>query len=205
MSNDCKKEEDYNNYILLGYIGAVILAIGPTYQSIKIWRTKRSLDISILWCVNYIIGLIFVITYLSYEKAIPVLAGNSFELFNVIVMVCSKIYLEKKFFCLEWDIQPPDIIKMNINDFVKVATRNVITFSMDYEEIYKLLEKSNDEEDIFLLSITRDELRLMEQKMDNAPILDDEDTLVEEKHREIHDSDEELSDNDEIVYLNLTP
>lgn len=198
-NNDCNDTETFNEFVFLGYLGAFMLALGPSYQSIKIWRTKRSLDISMRWCLNYIVALTFVITYLSYEKALPVLIGNSVELFNVIIMVSLKVYFEQKFLCLEWDGKP-EIIKMNLNDFAKVATKDAITFSMDHEEVYHLLEKSNDEDDIFLLKITRNDLNIMEQKMNQAPVIEDEEIKNEETHRKIHDSDEEFSDNDEIVY-----
>jgi uncharacterized protein with PQ loop repeat len=197
--NNCDDSETFNEYIFLGYLGAFMLALGPSYQSIKIWRTQRSLDISMRWCLNYIIALTFVISYLSYEKALPVLIGNSVELLNVIIMVSLKVYFEEKFLCLEWNGKP-EIIKMNLNDFAKVASRDAITFSMDYDEIYNLLEKSNDEDDIFLLTITRDDINTMELKMDQAPYIEDVDIKNEETHRKIHDSDEEFSDHDEIVY-----
>lgn len=197
--SDCNKVNNINAHVILGYIGAFMLALGPSWQTYKIWHTKRSVDIDIIWLLIYIVGLSFVISYLAYELTMPVLIGNCIEFVNVLIMISLKVYLERKFLCLDWDGKP-EIINININDFAKVATTNKITFSIDHDEMHKILEKSNDGDDIFRFEMTRNMHQEMGNKMNAAPYIENEDQKEEDTHRKIHDSDEEFSDNDEIVY-----
>ena len=65
---------------IIGYIAGFLMAIALSPQIIKAWKTKSTKDISIVWTVIVLIGLILWIVYAILNKIMPLLIFASIEL-----------------------------------------------------------------------------------------------------------------------------
>jgi MtN3 and saliva related transmembrane protein len=76
---------------LTGYIAGFILAISITPQVIKAWKTKSTKDISIIWNLMYLLGLLLFLVYGMGIKEMPIVVMGSIETLLVISLITAKI------------------------------------------------------------------------------------------------------------------
>jgi len=88
---DVKKESSLVIDII-GLIGGIVIAIGPSVQLIKIIKTGEKKDISFKWMLLYTIGMIGSLTYNSHYQNYPILIPAVFEAIVIIIMFIIKIY-----------------------------------------------------------------------------------------------------------------
>ena len=76
---------------IIGYIAGFLMAIALSPQIIKAWKTKSTKDISIIWTVIVLIGLILWIAYAILNKIMPLLIFASIELSMTFLLFILKI------------------------------------------------------------------------------------------------------------------
>ena len=76
---------------IIGYIAGFLMAIALSPQIIKAWKTKSTKDISIVWTVIVLIGLILWIAYAILNKIMPLLIFASIELSMTFLLFILKI------------------------------------------------------------------------------------------------------------------
>ena len=76
---------------LIGYLAGIITAISLTPQVIKAWKTKSTKDISILWNIIYILGLLLFLVYGFGIKEMPILLAATIEVMLAISLIVAKI------------------------------------------------------------------------------------------------------------------
>ena len=86
----------------LGYSGGIILSICLLPQIITVVRTKQVNNISYLWQILYIIGIVLHLYYGIYYNLLPIYIPTIIELVLIIVLLILKI----KFSLTEKQIQP---------------------------------------------------------------------------------------------------
>ena len=64
---------------IVGYLAGFIVAIALSPQLIKAWRTKSTKDISILWNLALIAGLILWVVYGIFNSILPLAIFASVE------------------------------------------------------------------------------------------------------------------------------
>ena len=78
---------------IVGYLAGFIVAIALLPQVIKAWRTKSTKDISILWNLIFITGLILWVVYGIVNKILPLAIFASVEA----TMAASLLVLKLKY------------------------------------------------------------------------------------------------------------
>lgn len=76
---------------LTGYVAGLIIAVSLTPQVIKAWKTKSTKDISILWNIIYISGLLLFLVYGFGIKEMPILVAGTIEVSLAISLIVAKI------------------------------------------------------------------------------------------------------------------
>lgn len=68
-----------SQFEIVGYIAGFLVSISLTPQLIKTWMTKSTKDISILWTIILMTGLLFWIIYASFNQILPLLIFGIIE------------------------------------------------------------------------------------------------------------------------------
>lgn len=76
---------------IFGYIAAFFMAISLIPQVLKSLRTKSTRDISILWTLIYIAGLMFWIIYSIKLPSYPLMFAASIEMFLAVSLLILKL------------------------------------------------------------------------------------------------------------------
>jgi MtN3 and saliva related transmembrane protein len=76
---------------LIGYIAGLIIAVSLMPQVIKAWRTKSTKDISILWNIIYVFGLLLFLIYGFGINQIPILVAGTIEISLAISLIIAKM------------------------------------------------------------------------------------------------------------------
>jgi len=76
---------------LTGYLAGLIIAVSLTPQVIKAWKTKSTKDISILWNIIYISGLLLFLVYGFGIKELPILVAGTIEVTLASSLIIAKI------------------------------------------------------------------------------------------------------------------
>ena len=76
---------------IVGYSAGLIIAVSLTPQVIKTWKTKSAKDISILWNIIYILGLLLFLIYGFGIKEMPILVAGTIEVSLAISLIVAKI------------------------------------------------------------------------------------------------------------------
>ena len=76
---------------LIGYLAGIIVAISLIPQVIKSWKTKSTKDISVMWTLIYLIGLILWIVYGIGILSFPIIIFVSIEALLAISLLILKI------------------------------------------------------------------------------------------------------------------
>lgn len=66
--------------VIIGLIGAILTTFAAIPQLIKILKTKKATDISLLTLIMMVVGLIFWEIYGIFDNDLPILIGNSISL-----------------------------------------------------------------------------------------------------------------------------
>lgn len=78
---------------IVGHTAGLLVAIALLPQVIKTWRTKSTKDISLLWTIVLIIGLILWVIYGFANRLLPIMIFVSIEIFlALIIFVFNLIY-----------------------------------------------------------------------------------------------------------------
>ncbi len=76
---------------LLGYLAGFTIAISLIPQVIKAWKTKSTKDISIIWNLIYISGLLMFLVYGFGIKQVPILVAGTIETLLAISLITAKL------------------------------------------------------------------------------------------------------------------
>ena len=82
---------DFMTLEFLGYLGGLLIAIALAPQLIKTWKTKSAKDLSLLWTMISLIGLILYGIYAALNSVYPLLTFAIIESIMVIVLVLLKV------------------------------------------------------------------------------------------------------------------
>jgi len=76
---------------LVGYLAGITVAVSLTPQVVKAWRTRSTGDISILWTVIYLLGLILWIVYGVGIASYPIVVMLSIEALLALALLALKL------------------------------------------------------------------------------------------------------------------
>ncbi len=76
---------------IIGYLAGIIVAIALSPQVIKAWTTKSTKDISIIWTVTYMLGLLLWITYGVGISSYPLIITISIEFLMLLSLFILKL------------------------------------------------------------------------------------------------------------------
>ncbi len=76
---------------LTGYLAGFIIALSLTPQVVKSWKTKSTTDISLLWNIILIFGLLLYFIYGIGIKQMPIIVMNTIEISLAISLVVAKL------------------------------------------------------------------------------------------------------------------
>ena len=79
------------NIKIIGYLAGFLIAIALSPQLIKIWRTKSTKDISILWTLMLMFGLLLWVVYAISNKILPLLIFASIEFLMTLSLFVMKL------------------------------------------------------------------------------------------------------------------
>ena len=75
----------------IGYCGGIILSICLIPQILKIYKTKKVDNISLLWQLMYISGILLHLVYAFYYNLIPIYIPTIIELCLILFLIFLKI------------------------------------------------------------------------------------------------------------------
>ena len=75
----------------IGYLAGFIIAIALTPQVIQAWITKSTKDISLLWTIILLLGLLLYFVYGIGIKEMPIIVMNAVETILVISLIIAKL------------------------------------------------------------------------------------------------------------------
>ena len=76
---------------IVGHAAGLIVAVALLPQVIKTWRTKSTRDISLLWTIVFIIGLILWVIYGFANRLMPIMIFVSIETFLALIIFVFKL------------------------------------------------------------------------------------------------------------------
>ncbi|MFA5925479.1 MAG: PQ-loop domain-containing transporter [Parcubacteria group bacterium] len=79
-----------NSIQLTGYLAGFIIAVSLAPQVSKAWKTKSTADISLLWNVIYIFGLVLFQIYAFGINEMPLIITNTVELVLAGALIAAK-------------------------------------------------------------------------------------------------------------------
>ncbi len=74
-----------------GYAAGAVLAFALTPQVWKSWKTKSTRDISLLWSVIYLFGLLLFLVYGFGIREMPIMVMNTIEIFLAASLIAAKL------------------------------------------------------------------------------------------------------------------
>jgi len=80
---------------ITGYLGGGLIAMALLPQIIKTWKTKSVEDISLLWTIVLMIGLLFYVVYAIKNTIIPLLIFASVEAVMTLILIIFKLVYSK--------------------------------------------------------------------------------------------------------------
>jgi MtN3 and saliva related transmembrane protein len=75
----------------LGYAAGIITTLAFLPQAVRIFRTRRTRDISLLWALAMNVGIILWLLYGIVKNDMPIIAANSITLFLLIIILYYKV------------------------------------------------------------------------------------------------------------------
>ncbi len=90
-------DSEKNKYVdILGYSGGVILSICLAPQIYKVIKTKEVENISLLWQILYITGIILHLYYSLYYNLLPIFIPTIIELCLILFLFSLKIIFKNR-------------------------------------------------------------------------------------------------------------
>ncbi|GEC71900.1 MtN3 and saliva related transmembrane protein [Flavobacterium flevense] len=81
---------------ILGFVAGICVMTSVIPQILKVWRTKKVKDISLLTFSVLTFGVALWVVYGILKKDMPIIITNSISLFLNLIMVYFIIYYEKE-------------------------------------------------------------------------------------------------------------
>jgi len=79
-------------YELFGYISGFLFSISLIPQIYKSYKTKKLDDMSYLWQIIFLVGMILMLIYSYQKNLMPVFIPASFEASFMLILFSMKIY-----------------------------------------------------------------------------------------------------------------
>jgi MtN3 and saliva related transmembrane protein len=79
----------------VGYLGGFLIAVALAPQLIRAWKTKSTKDISILWTLVLLVGLLLYAFYAIINAIIPLMVFALVESGMVLILIGLKIKYER--------------------------------------------------------------------------------------------------------------
>ena len=76
---------------IIGYIRGFLIAMALAPQLVKTWRTKSAEDLSLLWTIVSLCGLLLYGIYAFINTVLPLLTFATIESVMVIILIILKI------------------------------------------------------------------------------------------------------------------
>ena len=90
-------DSEKNKYVdILGYSGGVILSICLAPQIYKVIKTKEVENISLLWQILYITGIILHLYYSLYYNLLPIFIPTIIELCLILFLLSLKVIFKNR-------------------------------------------------------------------------------------------------------------
>lgn len=80
---------------LIDYLGGFLIAVALAPQLLKAWKTKSAEDLSLLWTMVSLIGLILYGIYAAINNVLPLLTFAIIESIMVVTLVSLKIKYDR--------------------------------------------------------------------------------------------------------------
>ncbi len=75
----------------LGYAAGIITTLAFLPQAIRIFRTRQTRDISLLWAFSMNLGIILWLLYGIVKKDLPIITANSITLVLLMIILYFKV------------------------------------------------------------------------------------------------------------------
>lgn len=79
---------------IIGHVGGFLIAISLLPQLVKAYKTKSTKDLSLLWTLVLLIGLLLYAIYATKNNVVPLMVFASVEFFMVLILIFLKITYE---------------------------------------------------------------------------------------------------------------
>lgn len=90
-------DSENNKYVdILGYSGGVILSICLAPQIYKVLKTREVENISLLWQILYITGIVLHLYYSIHYHLLPIFIPTIIELVLILILLTLKIIFKEK-------------------------------------------------------------------------------------------------------------
>ncbi len=80
---------------LVGYAGGFLIALALLPQLIKTFKTKSAKDLSFIWTIVLLTGLMLYIIYAAMNTVLPLLVFGTVEAIMVIILIGLKIKYDR--------------------------------------------------------------------------------------------------------------
>lgn len=80
---------------LIGYTGGFLIALALLPQLIKTFKTKSAKDLSLIWTLILLSGLLLYLIYAAKNRILPLLVFSTVEAIMVIILISLKIKYDR--------------------------------------------------------------------------------------------------------------
>jgi MtN3 and saliva related transmembrane protein len=80
---------------IVGYLGGFLIAIALLPQIIKTLRTKSAKDLSMLWTLVLLIGLLLYVIYATKNTILPLMVFATIESIMTVILIFLKIKYDR--------------------------------------------------------------------------------------------------------------
>ena len=86
----CEENDEFNVYMVCGYISGILFPLSLIPQVYKSYKTKNLNDISYYWQITFIFSLICAIIYSVYYDLKPIYLSSILELILILSLTIMK-------------------------------------------------------------------------------------------------------------------
>tara|TARA_B110001469_G_scaffold127685_1_gene149767 strand:- start:2714 stop:3007 length:294 start_codon:yes stop_codon:yes gene_type:complete len=86
----CEEYDEYNIYMVCGYISGILFPLSLIPQVYKSYKTKTLNDISYYWQITFMVSLICAIIYSVYYDLKPIYLSSILELILILSLTIMK-------------------------------------------------------------------------------------------------------------------